>query len=100
MGIIDDHYGGYKNLALYSDGHGGFDMEAAYGTTFESTIDARIQAVCGGTFPIGSDCDSYDTKDYGFDDDDLNEEDNPLVDVMRAFLTTTKIKVVNEQCKA
>ena len=54
MGIIDDHYGGYENLALYSDGHGGFGMEAAYGATFESTIDARIQAVCGGTFPIGS----------------------------------------------
>ncbi len=40
MGIIDDHYGGYENLALYSDGHGGFDMDAACGTTLESTIDA------------------------------------------------------------
>ncbi len=59
-----------------------------------------IQAVCGGTFPMGSDCNSYNTKDYGSDEDDLNEEDNPLLDVMRAFLTTTKIKVVNGQCKA
>lgn len=100
MGFIDDHYGGYENLALYSDGPGGFDMDAAYGTTLESTIDARIQAVCGGTFPMGSDCNSYDTKDCVSDEHDLNEEDNPLLDVMRAFLTTTKITVVNGQCKA
>ena len=100
MGIIDDHYGGYDNLALYSDGHGGFDMEAAYGTTLESTIDARVKAVCGGTFQIGSDCDYYDTKDCGSDGNDLDEEDTPSVDAMRAFLTSTKIKVVNEQCKA
>jgi hypothetical protein len=95
MGIIDDYYGGYENLALYSDGHGGFDMDAAYGTTLESTSDARIKAVCGSTFPTGSDCDSYDSKDYGSD-----EEGNPLVRAMRAFCTSTKIKVVHEQCKA
>lgn len=97
MGIIDDHYGGYENLALYSDGHGGFDMEAAYGTTFESTIDARIKAVCGGSFPIGSDCGSYDSQGCGSDEIDFDEEDNPLVDAMRA---STRIEVVNEQCKA
>ena len=100
MGIIDDHYGGYENLALYSDGHGGFDMEAAYGTTFESTIDARIKAVCGGSFPIGSNCGSYDSQDCGSDENDFDEEDSPLVDAMRAFLTSTKIEGVNEQCKA
>ncbi|DBA96142.1 TPA: hypothetical protein ACH3X1_015627 [Trebouxia sp. C0004] len=87
MGIIDDHYGGYDNLALYSDGHGGFDVEAAYGTTLESTIDARIKAVCHNNSLIGSDCVSCDSKDYESDGSDFGQEDNPLLDPMRGSFT-------------
>lgn len=31
MGIIDDYYGGYENLALFTDEYGSIDFEAAYG---------------------------------------------------------------------
>ncbi len=47
MGIIDDYYGGYENLALYTDSEGVVDFDAAYGTTY----------------PFGSDCGSYDSED-------------------------------------
>ena len=33
MGIIDDYYGGYGNLALYTSQDGDVDFDAAYGTS-------------------------------------------------------------------
>lgn len=32
MGVIDDYYGGYENLAMFTDGNGNTDYEGAYNT--------------------------------------------------------------------
>ena len=42
MGIIDDHYGGYGNLAFYTGEDGDVDFDGAYGTTYDETINARV----------------------------------------------------------
>lgn len=45
MGIFDDYYGGYENLALYTDENGDVDFDAAYGTTLDETFNNRIDEV-------------------------------------------------------
>lgn len=42
MGIIDDYYGGYENLAMNTDSDGNVDFEGAYGTAcdFYGDIDS------------------------------------------------------------
>ena len=45
MGIIDDHYGGYENLAMYTDPDGNVDFDGAYGSAagFYGDSDAAVR---------------------------------------------------------
>ena len=42
MGVIDDYYGGYENLAMHTDPNGDTDFDAAYGSAcgFDSQANA------------------------------------------------------------
>lgn len=45
MGIIDDYYGGYENLAMHT-GPDGTDFDAAYGSA--CGFDSQVNAATGG----------------------------------------------------
>lgn len=84
MGIIDDYYGGYENLALYTDEVGNVDFDAAYGTTYPFATDS------GSNDSAESDC--------GVSGANGDQPDAALLEAMRAFCTKTDLTVKNELC--
>lgn len=54
MGIIDDYYGGYENLAMHTDLDGDVDFDGAYGSACDfhsdNDSDAAVSRLTIATF--------------------------------------------------
>eukprot|EP00976_Prorocentrum_cordatum_P064738 1177606-Prorocentrum_minimum.AAC.1 len=61
MGIVDDYYGGYANLAMHTDEDGDVDWESAY------------YSAAGLDYEDGYFSDEYDDDDK---DDDSDDDDD------------------------
>ena len=101
MGIIDDYYGGYENLAMYTNEDGDVDFDAAYGTTYEDTFNERFDQVVrdyqrehgklASYCSDDSDVSGHSCSDFG--------EDHQLVRAVRKLCTKAEMRAENHACE-
>ncbi len=58
MGIIDEYFGGYDNLAMYSNSDGDVDFDDAYGTSWDFSCNRNRRSRSSSESDSGSDRDS------------------------------------------